>query len=193
MTTWFSADLHISHRNIIDYCNRPFADVDEMNAALVERWNSVVADDDTVYVLGDFALGNLDDSLAVGAQLRGRKILVTGNHDRMFRASPGREERMVQRYMDGAGFAEVYPRTIELQLGGTRVLASHFPYQDDGDDRHLSHRPVDDGVTWLLHGHVHERWKVRAEQRMINVGVDVWDFAPVSEDILAGIMFGGTG
>jgi calcineurin-like phosphoesterase family protein len=188
MTNWFTADLHIGHQNIIRYCNRPFTDVTEMDAALVERWNSAVADGDTVYVLGDFALGNLDDSLAVGAQLRGQKHLVVGNHDRCFRASPGRWERMAQRYVDGAGFIDIHPRTIELKIGGTRVLASHFPYQDDGDDRHLSHRPVDDGTTWLLHGHVHDRWKIRADQRMINVGVDVWGFAPVAEETLTGII-----
>jgi len=44
MTTWFTADLHLGHRNIIEYCNRPFADVDEMNRALIANWNQVVGD-----------------------------------------------------------------------------------------------------------------------------------------------------
>lgn len=58
MTTWFTADLHLGHRNIIDYCGRPFGDAVAMNRALVDGWNNVVAEDDDVWVLGDFALGN---------------------------------------------------------------------------------------------------------------------------------------
>ena len=44
MATWFTADLHLGHRNIIDYCDRPFTDVDVMNRALVDNWNEVVAE-----------------------------------------------------------------------------------------------------------------------------------------------------
>jgi len=73
---------------------------------------------------------------------------------------------------------------VELGVGGVRVVACPFPYRGDcyDHDRYVSHRPADAGA-WLLHGHVHERWKVR--ERMINVGVDVWDYAPVAERALA--------
>lgn len=187
MTTWFTADLHVGHRKIISYCNRPFADVDAMDEALVERWNASVADGDTVHILGDLALGPLDESLAVVARMRGSKVLHVGNHDRSFGASPGRRARMDRKYIEGAGLAGILHGVQELSAGGTPVIASHFPYEDDGDARYLSHRPVDEG-RWLLHGHVHDRWKVRAEGRMINVGVDVWDYAPVHEDVLAALM-----
>jgi len=190
MTNFYTADLHVGHRNIIDYCSRPFVDVDEMNIALVERWNDTVAHGDTVYILGDLALGNLDDSLAMVGMMHGRKVLVWGNHDRGFRGSPEKVANSARRYIEGAGLAGALHGTQRLMVGGVGVLASHFPYHDNGDDRYVSHRPVDDGRTWLLHGHVHDRWKVRAEQRMINVGVDVWDYAPVAEDVLAGIIDG---
>jgi calcineurin-like phosphoesterase family protein len=67
------------------------------------------------------------------------------------------------------------------------VLACHFPYRGDShdQDRYVEHRPVDEGA-WLLHGHVHERWRVL--DRMINVGVDVWDYRPVSEATLADLI-----
>jgi calcineurin-like phosphoesterase family protein len=61
----------------------------------------------------------------------------------------------------------------------------HRPYRGDSGDveRYSRFRPVDEGM-WLLHGHVHDKW--RREGRMINVGVDVWDFTPASErDIIA--------
>jgi len=190
MSIWFTSDLHVGHANIIKYCDRPFADVDEMNIALVERWNNLVSPRDIVYILGDLAMGKLDDSLAVVEMLRGSKVLVIGNHDRPFGASPGRRERMERKYIEAGGLAGILHGTVPLQIGGHDVLASHFPYQDDGDQRYKDHRPIDEGHKWLLHGHVHERWKVRAEQRMINVGVDVWDFAPVHEDELVAIIRG---
>ncbi len=55
MKCWFTADHHFGHANIIDFCQRPFADVDAMDEALVARWNEVVGDEDEVWYLGDFA------------------------------------------------------------------------------------------------------------------------------------------
>ncbi|MCF6303155.1 MAG: metallophosphoesterase, partial [Devosiaceae bacterium] len=53
---WFTADTHFGHQNIIKYSNRPFADVKEMDAALIENWNARVKKGDIVYHLGDVGL-----------------------------------------------------------------------------------------------------------------------------------------
>lgn len=50
---WFTSDLHIGHRNIISFCNRPFTDTRQMAEVLRENWNSVVKPEDYVFVLGD--------------------------------------------------------------------------------------------------------------------------------------------
>ena len=76
MTTWFTADLHFGHANIINYSGRPFADVTAMNQALIERWNASIHPDDTVWVLGDVALGRIDETLALVGELSGRKLLL---------------------------------------------------------------------------------------------------------------------
>ena len=173
MARLFTADLHLGHANVIRYCDRPFADVDEMDRALVAGWNAVVADDDEVWVLGDLAMGPLAHSLEVAAELQGRKHLVIGNHDRPFHG------KKVDEY-EAAGF-ELHHGTVELVLpGGVVVHACHFPYVgDSGDlDRHVEDRPIDDG-GWLLHGHVHEKWRQRG--RMVNVGVDAWGGRPVED------------
>ena len=62
--TWFTSDPHFGHANIIRFCDRPFDDVQAMNDALVHRWNAVVQPEDTVYVLGDVALGPIQESLS---------------------------------------------------------------------------------------------------------------------------------
>lgn len=188
MTIWLTSDLHFGHENIIRYCDRPFADVDEMDAELVRRWNERVAPDDVVWVLGDVALGPIHHSLGLVAQLAGDKRLVAGNHDRCW---PGnrKPERWVQPYRD-AGFTEIVTQT-ELDLGdGVVVPACHFPYRGDShdDDRFIPYRPVDHG-GWLLHGHVHERWKV--DDRQINVGCDVWDYAPVDAATIRALIAAG--
>ena len=82
MARYFTADLHLGHRNIIDYSGRPFRDVEQMDEALVEGWNATVAPDDEVMVLGDFAMGSIDETLPVAGVLNGRKVLLAGNHVR---------------------------------------------------------------------------------------------------------------
>ncbi len=74
--------------------------------------------------------------------------------------------------------------------GNRRVLACHVPYRGDSHDhdRFVERRPVDQGA-WLLHGHVHERWRQRG--RMINVGVDVCACGPVDEATLAAFVEDG--
>ncbi len=189
VTTWFTADLHLGHRNIITYCDRPFDDADQMNAELVRRWNEVVGADDTVWVLGDVALGRMTESLSWVGRLAGRKVLLAGNHDRCWQGHGRRAEGWTDRYLE-SGFAEVHQGSITLGLGGMDVVASHFPYSGDSHDhdRYVEHRPVDRG-QWLLHGHVHQRWRQR--DRMINVGVDVWGYRPVREVDLVQLVAGG--
>ena len=58
MERWVISDTHFDHQRIIEYTNRPFSSVDEMNAVIIKNWNSVINQDDIVYVLGDFCFGN---------------------------------------------------------------------------------------------------------------------------------------
>ena len=185
--TWFTADLHLGHANIIRYCRRPYRSVDEMNSDLIRRWNERVSADDTVWVLGDVAMGQIASTLPLARRLNGTKHLIAGNHDRCWPGNGAKAVRSAQMYLD-AGFATIRT-THELDLGGAasgaeRVLLNHFPYEGDShaEDRFIPWRPIDAG-KWLLHGHVHTTW--RQHGRMINVGVDVWDLAPVAGDTLA--------
>lgn len=188
MARFFTADLHLGHANIIRYCHRPFADVTAMNRSLVERWNEAVTADDEVWILGDLCMGQISESLPLVGRLRGHKVLVAGNHDRCWEGNgPAAVQRRTPLYL-AAGIDEVRQGTVRTQLGTTPVLAGHFPYSGDShdSDRFQQHRPVDDGRTWLLHGHVHEKWQVH--QRQINVGVDVWGYQPVAEERLGGLI-----
>ena len=177
MATWFTSDHHFGHKNIIDYCNRPFDSVLEMNEALVEAWNGCVKAGDTVYYLGDFSLKN-SVMEQYAPRLNGNKVLIAGNHDGCHpcnHAGNWGQLSLYRKYFDG----------VFDQLDWQGVMLHHMPYQDPDDHRYPEYRPINDGRI-LLHGHVHERWLVNGRQ--INVGVDVWDYEPVHEDQIMALM-----
>ena len=190
MGRWWTSDHHFGHANIIRYRARPFADADAMNRAMVDRWNDVVTDSDEVWVLGDLVMGQLTVNLSAHVwRLKGRKLLVPGNHDVCWQ---GRKNGggQVTAYMDLGGIARVVDAPKPVALAGQQVQINHFPYSLDSqfDLKFMQYRPKDDG-GWLLHGHIHEKW--RQNGRQINVGVDAWDFAPVRDDTVCELIRSG--
>lgn len=186
MTTFFTSDTHFGHARIIELSNRPFIDVDHMNTEIVRRWNETVMPNDIVFHLGDVALGPIAESLPIVGRLNGYIVLVNGNHDRPFmtRGKP-RFSEWVEKYNEV--FNEVLTDTsYPLYLNGERFVMSHFPYDGDshGEERYREDRPVDEGIP-LIHGHTHMDNKVsvsNAGTLQIHVGMDAWDYRPVSED-----------
>ena len=150
---WFISDHHFNHTKIIEYCNRPFTNVEEMNEYMIKQWNGVVGENDLVYHLGDFALQSDKDTVAnLISQLNGHIILILGNHDRHGK----------QWFLD-CGFVEVY-RKLEV------------------DSYILSHRPqsVDElnGRT-NIHGHIHNYDRGLDKEKYINVSCDVVNYKPI--------------
>jgi len=72
MSTFFTSDNHFGHNNVIKYCNRPFANLDEMHKVMVTNWNDTVNKEDTIYVLGDFSFMNPNSTNEVLSRLNGR-------------------------------------------------------------------------------------------------------------------------
>jgi calcineurin-like phosphoesterase family protein len=169
VTDWLTSDTHFNHRNIILYCSRPYfrdgkLDVEWMNRDMIARWNARVQPRDTVYHLGDFAMGLKEEIPGIRRKLNGRIILIRGNHDR----SP--------EQMRAYGFDEVHEEGV-LPLGknGLEAFLHHQPVYDFDDKRHHVH----------FCGHVHERWASRrshegAGAMIINVGVDQNEFQPIT-------------
>jgi calcineurin-like phosphoesterase family protein len=189
---FFTSDTHFGHANIIRYSNRPFVDVPAMNEALIENWNAVVRPEDTVYHLGDVALGPWTEWDSILTRLNGYKILLIGNHDRIFKGmSTKQQEKFTEHYE--RWFDECWDeKSINLR-DGTRVNLSHFPYEGDshGEDRYREFRTRDNGQI-LIHGHTHaEHDKLGIDSRVswsnkgtlqIHVGQDAWGYRPVGED-----------
>jgi calcineurin-like phosphoesterase family protein len=176
---WFTSDLHLGHEGVIKYCARPWANAEEMNRDLIRLWNHSIAPTDTVYCLGDVSFQQASRGIPLVQSLKGKKILVKGNHDHWSNA----------QYLR-SGFCLVVEELL-LDFAGQRLRMSHYPYWPKEGDLHKSmlrykhKRPYDDG-GFLLCGHVHEVWKQK--DRQINVGVDVWNYRPVSGRIIESLI-----
>lgn len=113
------ADTHFNHTNIINYCNRPFNNVDEMNKKIIDNWNRIVNNDDIVYHLGDFGMGSFEELKLIFDKLNGNKYLVMGNHDL---------KRGKNFYLK-LGFIDVYKK--QYQIGS--ILLTHYPKEINND------------------------------------------------------------
>ena len=162
MAIFFTSDTHFGHGGALGLYRRPFASVAAMNEGLIERWNQKVGPDDEVWHLGDFAIRQPAAVAAeLLARLHGRKHLVTGNNDPEATTALEAWEN-VQPY-------------VEVTVDGVSLVLCHYPFR--------SWRGM--GKGWInLHGHCHGRLK--SQPRQFDVGVDVWDFRPISlREILA--------
>lgn len=171
---WFTSDTHFGHKAVIGFCNRPFTSTEEMDRELIARWNSVVRPSDTVFHMGDVSFRGMVATNEIIQQLNGYKILIKGNHDPKFKPTNPR------------GFNQVF-QNWTVNIGGEEVNLSHYPYiGQEIDERDFSDRALPDDGKWLLHGHVHCGWAER--NKMINVGVDVRSYLPVSETEIRNII-----
>ena len=153
MELFFTADQHFGHRNVIRHANRPFDSLEEMDEALIERWNSVVGPKDAVYVLGDLTWHR---PYQYTQRLNGKKELIAGNHDRL-----GKQHV--------AGFTKVH-QLYERKIDGQWVVMCHYRLMTWNRSSHGS---------WHFHGHSHGTLEESPNVFATDVGVDVWDFFPV--------------
>ncbi len=166
---FFTADEHYGHDEIITHCRRPFRNNQVMTREIIKRHNSVVKEEDTVYHIGDFAFAGPDRATYVESLLRrlkGQHVLILGNHDRID----------ALKYVN-IGFQSAHTSFIIGFEGHTFVMA-----HDPSIWNCVSNM---DPLPIFIHGHIHNVWKSIVSKKMVNVGVDVWDFCPVSfEQIL---------
>jgi len=184
MNRFFTSDHHFSHTNIIKLANRMFVDAEEMNEFMIGYWNAIVKPEDIVYHLGDFALGPIADSLPMASKLNGYKVLIPGNHDRIFKGNKKKEINKFRRKYEQQ-FNSIWVNGGALTIGGINVLLSHFPYDSDshGEDRYKEYRFKDNGIP-IIHGHIHSNKMISRSENgtlQIHVGVDAHNYLPVPE------------
>lgn len=180
MTRWLTSDQHYNHENVIEYCNRPFTSASHMNEVLIANHNERVRPEDEVFHLGDFSL-RVPVMEAILPRLNGTHYLVPGNHDG---CHPKHKKKQRTKRYEAAGFI-VLPVFNTLTLkNGMEVDLCHIPHTNQ-DPRYPEWKPTKT-ENWLLCGHVHQNFRVL--DRQLNVGVDVHNFYPISEDEVIAII-----
>lgn len=179
--TWFTADLHLGHANIIKFCQRPFLSPEEELLALEDsrgKWrisqatlarhdegilnaiNQEVQEFDTLWILGDFCWGGVEAAQKYRSRILCKNVnLVWGNHD-------------------PAGIGDCFQHVCDQTLiivSGQDIFLNHYPMRSWERSFHGS---------WQLYGHVHGRLaKDDANQPWLltkDVGVDACDYRPIS-------------
>ncbi len=157
--TWITADPHFGHAGVCKFLRadgtelRPWDNPDEMDEALVANWNSVVGDYDRVYLLGDVVINR--KALSTLYRLKGRKVLVKGNHD-IF---------ALKDYLPH--FEDIRACVVKKSSAGHKVIMTHVPVHPDCVGRF--------GIN--IHGHLHSN-KID-DPRYICVSVEHTNFTPV--------------
>lgn len=153
---WLVSDTHFWHSNIIQYCNRPFKNAEEMNEELIKRWNAVVGSNDIVHHLGDFCFGKKENIASILPRLNGKIDLVLGNHD----------HHKIGFYYE-AGFHRVYDKPIVLR---NFYILSHAPLEWVSNN----------GVYANFYGHVHDSQVYNTvTARSCCVCVERWNYTPI--------------
>jgi calcineurin-like phosphoesterase family protein len=164
--TWFTADFHLGHANIIRYCNRPFTTVEEMDQAILERLNASAKPNDTLYFLGDFCMGGQARVLAYRQRIHCKRIFaVPGNHDKQ-----SRKMKNEFSWLDNLA---------ELSIHGHPIVLCHYALRVWNRSNRGS---------WHLYGHSHGRLPEVPNSLSMDVGVDTHDFRPWHYDEIAVIM-----
>lgn len=156
---YYISDLHLNHANIIEYCNRPFKDIKEMNDTIINNINMRVKERDSLYILGDVGFGTVEEMVNLLNRINGKKILVAGNHDKTYLSH--------KKFQDC--FESVH-EILEISDFGKKVVLFHYPMTSWNRSFHGSIH---------LYGHVHNnetRCKVR---NAYNVSVEVTDYRPL--------------
>lgn len=145
----------LGHANIIKFCGRPFNSLEEMDNTIIKNFNSRIKDNDTIFHIGDFCFKIVEGLTASDyiSRLKGRHIFINGNHDNK-----------------GRNGLKTHISKIYLHMGRKDICLVHKPNHADLD------------VPLNLVGHVHEKWKIKlvGNSILVNVGVDVWSYRPIT-------------
>ena len=167
---YYISDLHLRDQAIFDKCKRPFKNLEDMERAIINNWNSKVKTNDIVYVLGDIADEN-PSTIEVYRKLNGHKHLIVGNHDHI----------ILEEIKNSGIFEEI--KFIELiEDVNHKVCLCHYPLMDWMEFNRKG---------YFVYGHVHNKTEVNGytykqikeyfkDKPAYNCGVDVNNFTPVT-------------
>lgn len=147
------SDLHIGHKNIIGYCQRPYASVSEMNDSMISNYLEIITDDDIVIFGGDVGFMRDEQLHEIIAPLPGYKILIIGNHD-LNRDGKVKKFGMNEQHL-------CLSVDVDRQY---QLLFTHYPMD------------IVPHGTLNVHGHIHNK---KAKKYNFNISVEHTNYKPI--------------
>jgi calcineurin-like phosphoesterase family protein len=176
---FFTSDTHFNHKMIVKFCDRPYETIEEHDEDLIRKWNEKVNDDSIIFHLGDFGFGPYPHLIDIARRLKGKKILLLGNHD--WKNIVKQENKK----FDGTSLSDCFEEITQqlfLTIEGQKIYLNHFPFL-------CMNGVYTPDKIWQLFGHVHSRKndtgldKTRLSMlfpTQYDVGVDNNHFTPLS-------------
>lgn len=164
MQKYYISDTHLGHEAIIKFCERSFETVDEMDRKIVNNWNDVVGEEDEVYIIGDFMYRSKHHPEYYLHQLKGKKHLVLGNHDRW------------TNQVDLPIYFESVTQIKEISDQSRHIVLCHYP---------MVEWPRYYKGSIHIFGHIHNKKNgaydyYSNQDNMFNAGADINNFTPVT-------------
>ena len=173
MAIFLTSDMHFGHDREFIWKARGYESIKEMNEDYVEKWNSIVTDEDDVYVLGDLMLGEQSNIEYIKC-LKGKLHIVFGNHDTATRQ---------KLYADLPNVVEM-SWAIMLNYRKYHFFMTHFPCMTGNLERESLHQ-----MTLNLYGHTHQTTNFYEDRPyMYHVGVDSPHGYPINLDVIIDAM-----
>ncbi len=183
---WFTADLHLSHENIMRHCKRPFGSIEEHDKTIITNINELVKPGDWLYILGDFALAHAWSKYSKTTstnsiqyyrqQINCRNVvLIMGNHDPHFSSGAPKQELI-------DAFTSVHEiLRIKFTIHGIRnhLILCHYAMRTWRNSHHGS---------WHIYGHSHGQLSDDPLSLSFDVGVDSNNFKPLKLEQISKIM-----
>jgi len=161
MSTFYTSDLHIFHKNIIKFTDRPWT-LEEQTEEIIRRWNQQVQPGDSVYHLGDFTFAGsskIEEVWSIIKRLNGKKHFIMGNHDNeslwdLIECKAWEENKQNEVILLG--------HYHEMKIDKQNIVLSHYPFREWNRKNYGS---------IMLFGHCHGALQVEGERTM-DVGID---------------------
>ncbi len=170
MAIYFTGDTHFNHDKDFIWQPRGFQNVEKMNETIIKNWNDVITDNDEVYHLGDFFLGEQSEINKILHRLKGKIHLIIGNHD---------TDSRIEFYKNHPKIIEIAYAT-RLKIANKTLMLSHYPMLTANyDDKPKK-------AVYCLHGHIHSKEKHFDDlPYLYNVGCDAQNCKPrLAEDVI---------
>lgn len=162
MVIWFWSDTHFGHGKIIEYCNRPFTSLIEMDLTLIRNFNERVDENDLCFFLGDFCMKKSTEASDAPQkafdyyrnQLKCKNIIFCeGNHD----SNNGTKTPI---------------HSMVIEHGGSKIFLTHNPKHANEDYKF--------NYTGHCHGNRGVFNKLGKKSSVVDISVDCWNFFPVN-------------